>query len=321
MATIVGTLQKAPRNQRVMRYVRKKWFAYACLGPVLVLSAVLVYYPLFYGIYLSLTNATQDNSGVPFLHIPATFKFVGLKNFIDIFANRDPSVDTRALLVQTAFWIVLNAVFHFVIGLGLALLFNRRIRFRGFYRAIMILPWATPQFVAAFGWRFIFNTNGGFANGLLATLHLPTVAWTNTSQAALTQVIIANVWLGIPFMTITLLGGLQSIPRELYEVAQLDGANWWQQFLNVTLPLLRPVAVLVTMLDVIWTFNVFVIIYLMTAGAPAHGSDTIVTYAYSIGISAGRYGLAAAYGVVILMVLVIFVGIYSRLLKANEGVY
>lgn len=304
-----------------MKYLRSKWFAYACLLPVLIAMAALVYYPLVYGIYLSFTNSSSANAGIPILGIPPSYKFVGLQNYLNIIRNGDPSVDTHALLNQTVIWIVLNAVFHFSISLGLALLLNRKIRFRGFYRALMIVPWATPQFVAAFGWRFLFNTNGGFVNQVLTSLHLAPVAWTNTSQAAMTTVIIANIWLGIPLMTLTLLGGLQSIPTELYEVAEIDGANAWGRFRNVTLPLLRPVAALITMLDVIWTFNVFVIIYLMTGGSPSHGSDTFVTYAFQVGISAGKYGVASAYGVVILLVLLVFVIIYSRLLRANQTVY
>lgn len=321
MATIVDRVRAAPRASRVMKYLRSKWFAYACVLPILIATGALVYYPLVYGIYLSMTNATDQNTGSTFLHIPASYKFVGLKNFFNIFTNNDPSVDAHGLINQTIIWIVLNAVFHFAIGLGLAMLLNRKIRFRGVYRALLILPWATPQFVAAYGWRFLFNSNdAGFVNRLLSIVHIHAINWSATSQAAMTEVIVANVWLGIPFMTITLLGGLQSIPTELYEVAAIDGASPWQRFRHVTLPLLRPIAALVTMLDVIWTFNVFVIIYLTTGGAPAHGSDTLVTYVYEIGISAGKYGIAAAYGVLILIILLVFTLVYSRLLRAGEGV-
>jgi arabinogalactan oligomer / maltooligosaccharide transport system permease protein len=326
MATVTGTMMPPPmtRATRVKRYLRSKWFAYACIAPIVVATAVLIYYPLIVGIYYSFTNASgtnPNNVGIPFLNIPPTFKFVGLKNFFDIFANSDPTVDVRLIFLQTLEWIAFNAVLHFSIGLGLALLLNRKIRFRGVYRALLIVPWATPQFVAAFGWRFLFNGDYGFINLLLERLHLVPIDWTGQPAAAMAAVIICNVWLGIPFMTITLLGGLQSIPNELYEVAELDGANWWQRFLNVTLPLLRPTAVLVTMLDVIWTFNVFAIIFLITGGGPYHRSDTFVSYAFQVAIINQKYGLGAAYGVIILLILVGFVMIYSRLLRANEQVY
>ncbi|MGE5334252.1 MAG: carbohydrate ABC transporter permease [Nitrososphaerota archaeon] len=325
MATVSGTLTPPPAGRRrVRQYLRSKWFVYACIAPIMVATTALVYYPLIVGIYYSFTNASgtnPNNVGIPFLNIPPTFKFIGLKNYIDVFANTDPTVDVRQIFLQTIEWIVFNAVFHFVIGLGLALLLNRRIRFRGFYRALLIVPWATPQFVAAFGWRFLFNGDYGFINLMLERLHLAPIDWAGQPSAAMAAVIICNVWLGIPFMTITLLGGLQSIPQELYEVAELDGANWFQRFWNVTLPLLRPTAVLVTMLDVIWTFNVFAIIFLITGGGPYHRSDTLVTYAFQVAITNQKYGLGAAYGVVILLILVVFVMIYSRLLRANEQVY
>lgn len=329
MATVPGTLNAppappAPPRTRVLRYLRSKWFAYACIAPIVIATAVLVYYPLIVGIYYSFTNASgtnPNNVGIPVLNIPSSFKFIGLKNYIDVFANSDPTVDVRQIFVQTFEWIIFNAVFHFVIGLGLALLLNRRIRFRGIYRALLIVPWATPQFVAAFGWRFLFNGQYGFINLALERLNLAPVDWAGQPSAAMAAIIICNVWLGIPFMTITLLGGLQSIPEELYEVAELDGANWWQKFRNVTLPLLRPTAVLVTMLDVIWTFNVFAIIFLITGGGPYHRSDTFVSYAFQVAIINQKYGLGAAYGVIILLILVVFVMIYSRLLRANEQVY
>jgi arabinogalactan oligomer/maltooligosaccharide transport system permease protein len=302
-------------------YLRKKWFVYACLLPILISTGVLVYYPLVYGIVLSFTNADSGNVAAPPIDRPASYIFTGLKNYLDIFANNDAAVDKRALFVQTGEWIFFNAVFHFVLGLGLALLLNRGIRFRPVYRALLIVPWATPQFVAAFGWKFLFNVDHGFINNMLTAVHLQPVEWFNHGNTAMFAVIVANIWLGIPFMTVTLLGGLQSIPQELYEVAHLDGANWWQSFWNVTLPLLRPTAVLITMLDVIWTFNVFAIVYLISGGAPAHQSDTIVTYAFDVAISQSKYGAGAAWGVIILLILVVFVVIYSRLLRANEGVY
>ncbi|MGZ3673824.1 MAG: carbohydrate ABC transporter permease [Ktedonobacterales bacterium] len=327
MATLVRGRAPAGRGILILRYLRAKRFAYLCLLPILVATAVLVYYPLVYGIFLSFTNASDQNLGFVLpggVSIPNTYKIVGLKNYIDIFTNKDPNPPgIGQLMMQTFVWILLNAVLHFIIGLGLAMLLNRKIRFRAFYRALMISPWATPQFVAAFAWKYMFNTTNGIINRVLTTVHLPAVNWSTDAKAAMAAVIITNVWLGIPFMTITLLGGLQTIPTELYEVAEIDGANWFQRFTYITLPLLRSVAVLITMLDVIWTFNVFAVIFLVTGGSPAGGSDTLVTHAFNVAIGSGfhLYGLGAAYGVIILAILVIFVSIYSRLLKANQGVY
>lgn len=321
MATLAGDVRAGRQKPNWLRTLRKSYFPYLCVLPIVVSSAALVYYPLLVGIYYSFTNAVQTNFGVPALNIPPTFHLNGLHNFQDIFFGNDPTVDRRLLFVQTGEWIVLNAIFHFLIGIGLALLLNRKIRFRGLYRALLIVPWATPQFVAAYGWKYLYNRQYGFFNLLLGSFHLPQVDWVGDPNIALPAVIAVNIWLGIPFMTITLLGGLQSIPTELYEGAQIDGAGPFQRFWNITLPLLRPVAVLITTLDVIWTFNTFALIYIVSGGGPFHRSDTIVTYAYEVAIQNQEYGLGAAYGMVILVILLVFTLVYSSLLRANEGVY
>src|SRR5690606_27706199 len=131
-------------------------------------------------------------------------------------------------------------------------------------RVLLVLPWAVPAFVSAFSWRFLFNQNFGLINGLLTTVGLDPVAWFDNQWTALLTAIIANVWLGVPFMMVALLGGLQTIPAELNEAATIDGATPWQRFVNVTLPGLRPVSMTVILLGTIWTFNMFPVIYLVT---------------------------------------------------------
>lgn len=319
MAVTAGSVPSKRGTNPVLKYLKSKWFAYACIAPIMVATAALVYYPLVLGIYYSFTNATSANVASQILQKPATYVVVGLKNYITII--HDPLFGS--LMWQTFLWIFFNIIFHFVIGLGMALLLNQKIRFRAVYRALLIVPWATPQAVASYGWLYMFNSENGFINNLLGVFHIPAVSWTSAQGWSLTACIITNVWLGIPLVTITLLGGLQSIPSELYEVANLDGANWWQRFWNITLPMLRPVAILITILDVIWTFNIFVVIYVITGGGPYNTSDTIVTRAFEIAIQAQpqNFSLGAAYGVVILLILAVFVLVYSRLLRANEQVY
>jgi arabinogalactan oligomer/maltooligosaccharide transport system permease protein len=179
-----------------------------------------------------------------------------------------------------------------------------------------------PQFVSAFAWKFLYNQQGGYIDAALQALHLPTIGWGSDPTWALIAVIIVNIWLGIPFMTVTLLGGLQSIPAELYEAAAIDGTSRWQRFRLITLPMLRPIAFLVTLLDVIWTFNVFAIIFLLTNGGPFHRSDTLITYAWEQAfLVPQRYGLGGAYGIIILLILLIFTLFYSRMLRANQTVY
>lgn len=299
--------------------------AYLWLLPILISMAAIVYYPLIYGIVLSFTNANQDNIA---LHLgsttlPATYKFVGFQNYIDIIQSWfTPGSDGAHILLQTVIWIVANIVLHFVISLGLALILNRKMRFRAIYRVLLMVPWAMPQYVSAFGWLFLFNQQYGFIDVALQSMHLPIIPWASDPNWALVSVIVVNVWLGIPFTTVTLLGGLQSIPTEMYEASAIDGATRWQALRFITLPMLRPIAFLVTLLDVIWTFNAFSIIYLITQGGPFNRTQTLVTYAWVQAIQGKQlFGVGGAYGVIILLILLIFTFFYSRLLRANETVY
>lgn len=312
------------RRERIQK-LKLAGRAYLWLAPLILAMAVIVYYPLVRGLLLSFTNADQTNIAV---HIgnnffPATYKFVGLQNFIHIIGGWFvPGSDEQHVLWQTFVWIVANAFFHFLIGLGLALVLNRKMRFRAVYRTLLMVPWAMPQFVAAFAWLFLFNSQGGYIDTVLPHLGLPPVPWLSDPAWALTSVIIVNIWLGIPFMTVTLLGGLQSIPAELYEASAIDGARRWQSFRYVTLPMLRPIAFLVTLIDVIWTFNVFAVIFLITQGGPFNRSQTLFTFAWTQSfLGAQRFGLGGAYGMIILVILLVFTIFYSRMLRSNETVY
>lgn len=312
---------KRERRQKLRITLR----AYLWLSPLLLCLAVIVVYPLINGLILSFTNADQTNIAVQIgsISYPATYKFIGLQNYSNIVrAWFTPGSDESHVVIQTVIWVIVNAIFHFVIGLGLALILNRKMRFRAIYRTLLMVPWAMPQFVAAFAWRFLLNQQGGYIDATLQALHLPAIGWGSDPAWALVAVMIVNIWLGIPFMTVTLLGGLQSIPAELYEAASIDGASRWQRFRTITLPMLRPIAFLVSLLDVIWTFNVFVVIFLVTSGGPFHRSDTLVSYAWEQAFQVPqRYGLGGAYGIIILLILLVFTLFYSRMLRANEAVY
>lgn len=329
MTTLAKHLGPGPAGKRGPRAggqrLKTTLRAYLWLSPLIICLAIIVVYPLVNGLILSFTNADQTNIAeqIGALSYPATYKFIGLQNYVYIVRNWfTPGSDENHVIIQTVLWIVANSIFHFIIGLGLALILNRKMRFRALYRTLLMVPWAMPQFVAAFAWKFLYNQQGGYIDALLQALHLPIIDWGSDPAWALTSVIIVNIWLGIPFMTVTLLGGLQSIPAELYEAASMDGTSRWQRFRYITLPMLRPVAFLVTLLDVIWTFNVFAVIFLITQGGPFHRSDTLFTYAWSQAFQVPqRYGLGGAYGIIILLILLIFTLIYSRMLRSNETVY
>ncbi|WP_177216926.1 carbohydrate ABC transporter permease [Amycolatopsis arida] len=291
------------------------------VAPVVLVLAVLVLYPLARGVFLSLTNATEMNSGgtIGVNEIPATYEFVGLRNYIEVLSGADGTFYPR--LLWTLQWTVICVTLHYSLGLGLAVLLNRALRGRTLYRMLLILPWAVPPFVAAFGWRLILNNEGGLLNAVLGMVGVPGVDWLGQPLAAKVSVIMVNVWLGVPFMMVALLGGLQTVPRELYEAAEMDGATPWQRFRAVTLPGLRPVSGTVILLGTIWTFNQFPVIALLTGGGPGGATDILVTEAYYQAFQGIRdYAGAATYGAIIASMLIVFAFFYRRWLArtANE---
>lgn len=298
-----------------MKKTDKIWIAYVFLAPSVLVMLAIVFYPLLLGIAYSFTDMDQYNMGN--MVNPPSWKWVGLENYINLFKSTDS--EFWMVTMTTLIWTFTNVFFHFTIGLLLAVLLNRKIRGRTGYRLLVMVPWAVPAFVAAFSWRWMFNTDFGIINLTLAALGLDIVPWLSQKWTALFAVILTNVWVGVPFMMVTMLGGLQSIPQELYEAAKVDGASAWRRFLNITLPLLKPVAFSATLLGVIWTFNQFNIIYLVTQGAPYRQTDILVTYAYNEAFLNWNLGMASTYGVIILSSLIAFSTFYYRVTKQNEA--
>jgi arabinogalactan oligomer/maltooligosaccharide transport system permease protein len=200
----------------------------------------------------------------------------------------------------------------------MALLLNQKLRGRTVYRMLLILPWAVPTFVTVFSWRIMLS-DSGVINSALGGLHLPQPQWLEDTTFQRLAAIMVNTWVGVPFMLVSLLGGLQAIPRELYEAAEMDGANAWQRFRNVTLPGLRPVSSTVILLGVIWTFNQFAIIFLLF-GSGAPDAQILVTWAFRLGFGQQPrdYAQSATYGVLLLSILIVFTTFYRRWLARNE---
>ncbi|GII77253.1 ABC transporter permease [Sphaerisporangium rufum] len=306
--------QPRRRQGRAGRFLTRHWYAWAMCAPVVIVAIVLIGYPLVRGVYLSLTDATEANMGrtIGMNVIPSTYEFVGLGNYVDIVT----SAEFLSRLGWTVVWTVVCVALHYGLGLGLAMLLNRPLRFRSLYRMMLVLPWAVPAFVSAFIWRYLLNGEFGVINALLRTVGLPGVDWLDQPLWAKVSVITVNVWLGVPFMMLALLGGLQAIPRELYEAAEVDGASPWQRFRHITVPGLRPVSSTVVLLGTIWTFNQFPVIYLVTKGGPGGSSEILVTYAYRQAFEGIRnYSGSAAWGVLILVLLVAMAVVYRRALS------
>lgn len=298
---------------------------YFYAGPAMIVMIAVVVYPLLFGFYLSMTNMSMSN----FLK----YKLIWFRNFGQIFA--DPVF--YKVLVRTVIWTVVNVFFHVTIGLWLAILLHRKLPGKAIMRLLLILPWAMPQYIVALTWKTMFNFQYGAVNQLLGKLNvfldsllgifgiskgfaIPAIQWLSDPVWAFVAVVITNVWLGFPFMMMISLGGLQSIPHELYEAADVDGASGWAKFRNITLPLLRPVLVPAIVLGTVWTFNMLNVIYLVTMGGPGESTHILVSYVYRAAFDFYRYGYAAAFSVVIFAILLLFGITFIRQMRGTEAV-
>jgi arabinogalactan oligomer/maltooligosaccharide transport system permease protein len=291
--------------------------AYLLLVPALIGIAALILYPFAYNVYLSFTNMGMSTI--------KTYTFSvqnGLDNFKQVFTGvvaHDASF--WQVLGRSIAWTAINVVFHVSGGMGLALLLNRKLRFKGIYRTLLIFPWAIPQTIACMSLRNEFNYQYGFVNTLVRSVGLKAIPWLQNATWAFVAVVISNVWLGIPFMMVILLGGLQSISPEYYEAAEIDGASSWQQFRNITIPLLRPVTTPSIILGTVWTFNALNVIYLITQGGPQEKTDILVSSLYKAAFEFYRYGFAAAFALVIFAFLLLFSLIYIRASGGLKAAY
>jgi arabinogalactan oligomer/maltooligosaccharide transport system permease protein len=201
-----------------------------------------------------------------------------------------------------------------------ALLLNRPLRGRSVYRALLILPWAMPQYISALTWRGMFNVEYGAVNLWLGKLGIEPIGWFSSEFWAFVAPTITNIWLGFPFIMVVALGGLQSIPQELYEAAKIDGAGPVRRFFSITLPMLKPVLLPALVLGTIWTFNNLNVIWLVTdQGLPADKTHILVTYVYKAAFFYYRYGYAAAFSVFIFLVLFFIVKGYRRVAESQEA--
>ncbi|MFB0620000.1 carbohydrate ABC transporter permease [Streptomyces sp. AGS-58] len=315
---------RAPRpglGQRIRNGYQKHWYAYAMIAPVVAVLGGIVAYPLFRGVYLTLTDANSLNSArtIGVNHIAATYRFIGLDNYKDILFGPTAYDRFWSHFLWTVFWTAACVALHYTIGLGLALMLDQKLRGRTVYRLLLVLPWAVPTFVTVFSWR-IMLADSGVLNQILGALHLPQPQWLEDTFWQRFAAIMVNTWCGVPFMMLSLLGGLQSIDSSLYEAAEMDGATAWQRFRHVTLPGLRSVSSTVVLLGIIWTFNQFAIIFLLFGPAGAPDAQILVTWAYYLGFGQQPrdFAQSAAYGVLLLSILTVFTSFYFRWLKRND---
>jgi arabinogalactan oligomer/maltooligosaccharide transport system permease protein len=218
-------------------------------------------------------------------------------------------------------WTVTNVSFGVSFGLLLALVLNTKgLRLRPIYRVLLILPWAMPNYITALIWKGMFHRQFGVVNQVLAIFGVEPLSWFEHPFTSFLTAWATNAWLSFPFMMVVSLGALQSIPADVYEAARVDGASRWQQFRAITLPSLRPALVPAVILSVVWTFNMFNIIFLVTGGAPEGATEILITQAYKFAFERYRYGYAAAYSVVIFGILLVYGWFQNRVTRATEAI-
>ncbi|NSC21351.1 sugar ABC transporter permease [Streptomyces albus subsp. chlorinus] len=304
--------------KRIIALSARHWYAWTMVAPVALVLGLIVGYPLGRGVYLSLTDADEANveRHIGVNHIPASYEFVGLDNYRSILT--DGVFWDR--LGWTALWTAACVGLTFALGLGLANMLNRTVRGRAFYRVAMIVPWGIPAFVSVFAWKMLFNEKNGLLNKVLDGGGIDGVPWLGDPTWAKVAVVAVNVWLGVPFMIVAMLGALQAIPGELYEAAEMDGAGPWQRFRHITLPGVRAVSGTVILLSTIWTFNMFPVIFLLTRGGPEDSTEILVTYAFRLSFvnSPRDFATSAAWGVLILLLLSLFTVVYRRALRRQS---
>ncbi|MDT8325197.1 MAG: extracellular solute-binding protein, partial [Bacteroidota bacterium] len=309
-------------------------FGLLMILPAAVLMFGVVVYPFFYNLVISLSNMSMrtvnDWSIIGFDQYGRVF---GIDRFVASLQDGSGGVASAAgamldaefygVFVKTLIWTFVNVFFHVIIGVFLAVMLNRHLPGKSLFRVLLILPWAVPQYITALTWRGMFNTDSGAINAVLAavfgTAPLP---WLTDETLAFAAAIITNLWLGFPFMMVIALGGLQSIPRELYEAAEIDGASPWKQFWNVTVPLLKPVMIPAITLGIVWTFNNINIVWLVSnGGQPADSTHILVSYVYRAAFNLYRYGYAAAFSFIIFLLLALWSLFFMRKTAATETVY
>jgi len=294
VATITRLAPRTFLGRRVSIFERETNLGYLLLAPMLALLLVFLAYPFFYGIWLSVTSAQIGDAG----------HFIGINNYS---FERGDTVFIQSF-VNTMSYTVITTIFKLGIGLIMALLLNQVFPAQRFVRAALLLPWIIPSVLSTLAWRWMFDPTFSVINWVLVHgLHANGVNWLGTTNTALAALMVVNTWRGIPFYGISFLAGLQTIPVELYEAARVDGASRWQQFRSITIPMLRPILVVVLLLSTILTFGDFTLPYVLTNCAPYNSTCVLSTWAFQIGVNGGYIGIGAAISLVLFPLLSVIV--------------
>ncbi|MET7313233.1 carbohydrate ABC transporter permease [Streptomyces sp. NPDC005134] len=302
----IATSTKTPDPLRAKR--RRKLAQWAFLAPAVVFMLLFFGYPLVRNVVMSF----QDYSPSTFFTGKAPFN--GFDNWKNVFQN---DLFGKALL-QTILFTIGSLIGQFCIGLALAVFFTKRFPLNGVLRSLILLPWLVPMVVSGIVWRRILDQDTGVLNSFLGIFGVGDTPWLTSTSMALVSVVLVNIWIGIPFNMVILYGGLQEVPKELYEAAALDGASAWRTFRSITLPLLKPVITVVLVLGFMSTVKILDLILALTDGGPADSTQTLGTLTYQNSFVSLDFGAGAVVGNILILISAVFAVFYLRA-NRNEG--
>ncbi|MGD0267152.1 MAG: sugar ABC transporter permease [Candidatus Methylomirabilota bacterium] len=302
----IAHAERLPARSWVARFTKSEALTgYGLISPAVFLMLVLLAYPFVLAVYISLTDRVLGEPG----------KFVWLGNFIKLLQD--------SLFRQTVWnsfvYTVTTVFFKMLLGIILALLLNQEIPCRNLIRGAILLPWIVPTSLSVLTWLWMFDSLFSVVNYILLGLGLISkkIPWLGDPFWAMVSVIIVNTWRGLPFFAVSFLAGLMTIPKELYEAAETDGARAFRQFWHITLPLLQPVIAVVVLFSTIWTFADFQIVYILTHGGPINATQIFATMAYDVALVAGRIGEGSAISLFLFPALLVVIILMLRYLRRD----
>jgi multiple sugar transport system permease protein len=308
-AIVSGTdlTEQVTLGRRILREVSENKFAYFLLIPSILCFVALVIYPLIN----TMIGAFAKTDAVG-----RVLEFGGLLNFQALVRDKY----MLAIVTQTTIFVFGSVVLTVILSFPLALVLNQKFPGAIVARALLLMPWAAPLAISSMTWRWIFHDQLGALNHLLNVLNITQerIVWLSDARLAFACVIFVEVWSSIPFMTIMFLAGLQSIPPHIYDAAKMDGANGWHEFWDMTVPQMKKITVIVTLLSVIWAFRSFNVIWTMTQGNPFYRTDNSVTYLYKLAFNSLTFGKGFALAFATFVFLLIFSIVYTKVLRSEE---
>lgn len=282
--------------------------AYYFILPGVLLFLFFFLYPMIYSIKLSTTDAS-------FYNLIKGPSYIGFSNYKDLII----SAKIFFPLLRTMFFILTSVPLKIVIALALAILFNSKyVKFKNILYPCILVPWAIPWFLSVMIWRGMFSVDFGVINQIFKSIGLPSINWLNSTWSAFITYNIVEIWLASPFVISVLISAIQSIPLELYETGLIDGASSWSLFRHITIPMIKKSLIWVSIIQIIASYMIFGVPFLLNQGGPGRTNEFLMVYGYKEAFYLGRYGYAAAFMIIVFIILSILVIIYLRITKLTK---